>query len=348
MGSGRHVALVLGLVLALTPQATTQNRSTLDIYYVDVEGGAATLFVAPSGESLLVDSGHPGTIDAERIAAAAKLAGLKQLDYLVTSHHHLDHVGGAPELNARLPIRTFVDHGLPTAQELKDNERLYQAYLAVRAGGRHLPVKPGDTIPIKQLDVQVVSSGGEHLAKPLAGAGAPNPLCGDFTPKPETPLMGGENGRSVGIVVRYGSFRTIVLGDLTWNREHELVCPNNLLGTVDVYLTTHHGLDISGPRAIVHALRPRVAVMNNGPTKGGTPTAWRIVRDSPGLEDFWQGHYSVKAGREHNAPEPFIANLDETGSACAAHWIKVSAQSDGSFVVTNGRNQFSKTYKPRS
>jgi len=348
MDKGRRAVLVVGLVLALTSQATTQRERSLDIYYVDVEGGAATLFVSPSGESLLVDTGHPGTIDAERIATAAKLAGLKHIDYLVTSHHHLDHVGGVPELNARLAIRNFVDHGLPTAQELKDNEALYQAYLKVRAGGRHISVKPGDKIPIGQLDVQVVTSGGERLGAPLAGAGAPNPLCRDFAAKPETPLMGGENGRSVGLVIGYGSFRTIVLGDLTWNKEHDLVCPNNLLGSVDLYLTTHHGLNISGPKALVHALRPRVAVMNNGPTKGGAPEAWRIVRDSPGLEDFWQGHYSVKAGRDHNAPEQFIANLDETGATCAAHWIKVSARPDGSFVVTNGRNGFSKTYKPRT
>ncbi len=348
MNTWWRVVLVSGLVFALAPQATTQNQRPLDIYYVDVEGGAATLFVSPSGESLLVDSGHPGTIDAERIVAAAKAAGLKQIDYLVTSHHHLDHVGGATELNARIPIRHFVDHGLPTAQELKDNEALYQAYLKVRAQGRHVPVKPGDKIPIAGLDVQVVSSGGELVTAPLAGAGAPNPLCRDFAAKAETPLMGGENGRSVGLVVRSGNFRTIVLGDLTWNKEHDLVCPNNLLGTVDVYLTTHHGLNISGPQVIVHALGPRVAVMNNGPTKGGAPDAWRIVRDSPGLEDLWQGHYSVKAGRDHNAPEQFIANFDETGSTCPAHRIKVSASNDGSFVVTNGRNGFSKTYTRRT
>ena len=335
---------LLGAV-ALAAPAATQDGGTLDIYYVDVEGGAATLLIAPSGESMLVDSGHPGAVDAGRIAAAAADAGLEQIDYLVTTHYHLDHVGGTPEVAARLPIRNFVDHGLPTTTELDSNQPLYDVYVETRKSGRHLPVKAGDRIPIDGLDAWVVSSGEEYITRPLEGtAGEPNALCAGFERKEETYITGGENGRSVGVVVGYGDFRTIVLGDLTWNREYELVCPNNLLGTVDLYLTTHHGLSISGPPALVHALRPRVAVMNNGPTKGGHPEAWQTVRSSPGLVDFWQGHYSVEAGDEYNAPEQFIANFDESREGCTAHWIKVSAAADGSFTVTNGRNGFSKSY----
>ena len=340
----RWLLLLLAGVLAFVPPASAQDGGTLEIYFVDVEGGAATLLVSPSGESMLVDSGHPGTVDAERIAAAAADAGLERIDYLVTTHYHLDHVGGAPEVAARLPIRNFVDHGLPTATELDSNQPLYEVYVETRGDGRHMPVQAGDRIPIDGLDVRVVSSGEEFITTPLPGGGAANPLCNSFAPKEETRISGGENGRSVGLVIRHGDFSTIALGDLTWNREHKLVCPNNLLGTVDLYLTTHHGLAISGPRAIVHALQPRVAVMNNGPTKGGAPEAWGTVRSSPGLEDFWQGHYSVNAGAEHNAPEDFIANFDESREGCTAHWIKVSASSDGSFTVTNGRNGFSKTY----
>src|SRR2546427_2348190 len=203
--------LVVGLVVCYERQADTQAPKSLDIYYVDVEGGGATLFVSPSGQSMLVDTGHPGSVDAERIMVAAKIAGLKQIDYLVTSHFHLDHVGGVPELAARIPIKNFVDHGLPTATELKDNESLYQAYLKVREKGRHMPVKPGDTIPIADLDVRVVSSGGKVITRPLDGAGAPNPLCADFVAKEELPMLAGENGRSVGVVVKYGKFRTIDL-----------------------------------------------------------------------------------------------------------------------------------------
>ena len=339
----RRFLLVACLLVSLEPRGNAQSQQSLDIYYLDVEGGGAALFVSPSGQSMLVDSGHPGSVDADRIAAVAKIAGLKQIDYLVTSHFHLDHVGGVTELAARLPIRNFVDHGFHTERELKDNEALYQAYVKVRERGHHLPVKPGDKIPIAGLDVQIVSSGGKVITTPLAGAGAPNTLCGEFTPKEETPMVGGENGRSVGVVIRYGNFRTIDLGDLTWNREHELVCPNNLVGRVDVYLTTHHGLDISGSKLFVHAIHPTVAVMNNGSTKG-TSSAWQIVRDSPGLIDFYQNHYLTKLGKEYNSPEQFIANLDDKGPMCEAHWIKVSARSDGSFVVTNSRNGFSKAY----
>lgn len=336
--------LLLGVVAFKSP-AATQDQESLDIYYIDVEGGAATLFVSPSGQSMLVDSGHPGSVDAERIAAVVREVGLDEINYLVTTHYHLDHVGGAPELSTRVPIKNFVDHGLPTTQELDSNQPLYEAYLTTRETGRHIVVRAGDTIPIEGLDVKVVSSREEFITTPLSGAGEPNPLCRDFSRKEETYISGGENGRSVGLMIQYGDFRTINLGDLTWNREHKLVCPNNLLGTIDLYLTTHHGLSISGPKAIVHALRPRVAVMNNGPTKGGTPEAWQTVHDSPGLEDFWQGHYSVGAGGDHNVAEEFIANFDETKEDCAGHWIKVSAMADGSFTVTNGRSGFSKTYE---
>ena len=157
--------------------------------------------------------------------------------------------------------------------------------------------RPGDTLPVAGLDVRFVSAAGDLITKPLPGAGAPNALCRDFKPAAPDPT---ENARSVGMVLSYGSFRLLDLGDLTWNKEHDLVCPNNLLGAVDVYLTTHHGLDQSGPAVLVHAVQPRVAVMNNGAKKGGMPSAWRIIRDSPGLEDLWQLHYAVDAGADHN------------------------------------------------
>jgi hypothetical protein len=187
------------------------------------------------------------------------------------------------------------------------------------------------------LKVTVVSSAGETIHSPLAGAAAPNPLCADYKPQPDD---ASENARSVGVVIAYGAFRMVDLGDLTWNKEHGLACPSNLIGPVDLYLTTHHGNEQSGPAALVHALKPRVAVMNNGTKKGGSPAAWRIVRDSPGLVDLWQLHVSAEGGHESNAAEPFIANLDET----TAHAIKVSATQDGSFTVTNGRTSVTKTY----
>ena len=135
-----------------------------------------------------------------------------------------------------------------------------------------------------------------------------------------------ENARSLGTLITFGKFRIIDLGDLTWNKEHDLVCPNNKIGTVDVYLTTHHGMNMSGPAAIVHALHPRVAIMNNGARKGGTPEAWQVVHSSPGIEDIWQVHYAVAGGKENNAPDTFIANVDEQ---CEGKYIKLSVQPDG-------------------
>ena len=334
---------------ALTPSASRLDPSTaapepfqrpaaLDVYFVDVEGGQATLMVAPSGQSMLVDAGFPGfdDRDAARIAAAAAEAGVTRLDYLLVTHYHRDHVGGVPAIAARLPVGVFVDHG-PTVEEGPDADALYHSYVRTRANARHLQVAPGDSIPVAGLDVRVVASGGELLPAPAGRAAARNPLCADARPRePDA----SENARSIGIIVRFGEFRLLNLGDLTWNKELELACPENRLGRVDVYLTTHHGTPSSGPPALVHAVAPRVAVMNNGARKGGSPEAWRIVRDAPGLEDLWQLHRSEAGGAAHNAPDALIANPDET----TAHWIKLSARADGSFVVTNGRTGFSKQY----
>ena len=322
-----------------TQRGAAQPEKPLEIHVIDVEGGQATLIVPPSGESMLVDTGYVGFNgrDADRIAAVVRQAGLSQIDYLVVTHYHADHVGGVPALAARVPIRTFVDHG-PTVEQGDQPALLYQAYLATRAKGRHVLARPGDTLPIAGLDVRVVSAAGDLITTPLPGAGQPNTLCRDYTPGDPDPT---ENARSVGMVLTFGRFRMLDLGDLTWNKEHDLVCPNNLLGTVDVYLTTHHGLNLSGPAVLVHAVHPRVAVMNNGPRKGGMPSAWRIIRDSPGLEDLWQLHYAVDGGADHNVAETFIANIDDT----TAHEIRISAQRNGSFEVTNGRNGHSKMYR---
>jgi competence protein ComEC len=322
-------------------QAQAGKSKPLDIYFIDVEGGQATLIVSPSGQSLLVDAGWPGFEgrDADRIAAAAKKAGVTQIDYFVASHYHTDHIGGVPQLAEKLPIRNFVDHG-PSVESGERPDALFKTYADARAKGKHLQVKPGDKIPIAGLDVQVVAAGGEHVAKAVNGGGQPNALCAAFKPKDPDPS---ENARSVGILVTSGKFRFLDLGDLTWNKEQELACPNNLLGTIDVYLTTHHGSAPSGPPAIVHALKPRVAIMNNGAKKGGSPEAWRTVRQSPGLEDLWQVHYSVEGATEHNAAEPLIANMDES----TAHGLRVSANPNGSFTVFNDRNGHSKRYEAR-
>ena len=330
--------LVVALAVASAPMRA-QGGKPLEIHFIDVEGGQATLFVLPGGQSMLVDTGFPGLNgrDADRIAAAAKRAGLSRIDTVVVTHYHADHVGGVPALASRIPIGTFVDHG-PTVESGEQPAALYAAYVDARAKGRHVLARPGEAMRVGDLAITFVSAGGDLITKPLAGAGAANPLCEGYTAKAADAT---ENARSVGMLLTYGRFRMLDLGDLTWNKEHDLVCPANLLGTVDVYLTTHHGLDQSGLPALVHAVHPRVAIMNNGARKGGSVEAWTAVRSSPGLEDLWQLHYAVSSDAQHNAPEPFIANMDET----TAHEITIAAQRDGSFVVTNARNSHTKTYK---
>jgi beta-lactamase superfamily II metal-dependent hydrolase len=332
---------LLSLVVAsavVAPSIGAQPVKPLTIHFIDVEGGQATLFVLPTGESLLVDAGWAGNDgrDAERIAAAAARDGATRIDTLVVTHYHVDHVGGVPALAARLPIVRFVDHG-DTVEKGDQPAALYNAYAAVRAKGEHTIARPGESLRVGDLDLQFVSAAGALISRPLDGAGEPNAGCAGYTPKDADPT---ENAQSVGMLIAYGGFRMLDLGDLTWNKEHDLACPGNLVGTVDLYLTTHHGMNISGLPALVHALHPRVAVMNNGARKGGTPEAWTGVTTSPGLADLWQLHYAVASDAAHNATEPLIANVDET----TAHEITVAAQRDGAFVVTNQRNGYSKSY----
>jgi len=339
----RIALLIMAGVLSCSV-ARAQQRTALDIYFVDVEGGQATLFVSPSGQSMLVDAGFPIPRDAERIASVAAQAGITQIDYMVVTHYHGDHVGGVAELAARIPIKTFVDHG-PILEQTLNVPKSFAAYEPVRAKGQHLVAQLGTKLPIRGMDVHIVSAAAETITKPLPGAGAANPLCSSFEPKDETKdiLLGGENGASVGMVIALGKFRMLDLGDLTWNREHELACPKNLLGSADLYLTTHHGQNISGLPMLVRAMSPRVAVMNNGAKKGGHVDTFDILKQTPGLTDLWQLHYAVDAG-DRNAPEQFIANPDET----TAHFIKVTARNDGSFTVSNSRNGYSKQYGPRN
>jgi beta-lactamase superfamily II metal-dependent hydrolase len=303
------VALIATLTFAVAgPSAQNRSAKPLDIYVIDTEGGKATLFVAPSGESLLIDSGNPGARDTDRIMLAVTEAGLKQIDYLMSTHYHIDHIGGMQELAKRIPIGHYIDHG-PSIEEREQVPNFQQAYTELRAKAKHTVVKPGDKVPIAGLDWRIVMSAGKALKTPLPGGGEPNPACAQFTPKENA--RDPENGQSLGSVITYGRFRAIDLGDLLWNNEADLMCPNNPIGPVDLYLVSHHGLDASGSPALVHGVRPRVAVMQNGTRKGGAVQAYQIMRSSPRLEDIWQSHWSWNGGIEHNPAGVFIANVDD-------------------------------------
>jgi beta-lactamase superfamily II metal-dependent hydrolase len=395
----RIFAFLLTLALAAAVgSAQSKSSRSLDIYFIDTEGGHSTLYVSPSGESLLMDTGSPGTRDADRIMAAIQAAGVKQIDHLILTHYHGDHVGGLQELATRIPILHFIDHG-PTSEPKEQVPGFQKMYAEMYGKVKHTVAKPGDKIPFDGVTVAVVTSNGDVLKTPLPGGGKPNPACAGFAPRDES-RVDPDNPMSVGVVFTYGKFRTINLGDFTWNKEQELMCPNNPIGTVDLYLTSHHGIDQSGSPALVHALHPRVAVMHNSAFKGGAIQTMQGLYTSAGLENIWQLHWAYAGGLEYNTPGLFIANIDDNatianvllnppptfgqgprpagpgaggpppgaaagapnppgqggragggrgrgGHTGPAFWIKVSAETDGTFTVTNTRNNFSKTYAAR-
>jgi len=362
------IALSFAVAAGAVAAAQTRASRTFDIYVVDVEGGNATLFVAPSGESVLIDSGNGGAAaarDADRIMAAVKDAGLTRIDHLITTHWHGDHFGGLEELARRIPIQQFIDHGPNVQPAAAADDFLQKVYPTLYQKAVHTVAKPGDTIAVAGLNWRIVSAAGATLKTPLSGSGTPNPYCAAYKAQDPDPT---ENAQSVGSIVTFGRFRVAHIGDLTWNKEFDLMCPTNRVGTVDLFIVSHHGQAISNSPVLVHALHPRVAIMNNGTRKGGQPDAMKVLFSSPGLEDLWQEHFSLLSGQEYTVPGMFIANTVDDQPAQLpvapiaapapgpgatpppahngqAYWIKISASEDGTFTVTNARNSFSKTYR---
>ena len=388
--------LALGVVLLSGAADAQTSAKTLDMYVVDGEGGHAVLYVSPTGETLLEDTGNPGGRDTDRIMEVINAAGVKQIDHLILTHYHVDHVGGLEELAKRIQIKHYIDHG-PTVEE-REQVRDFQAkYAELYSKARHTVAKPGDKIPFGPVDVTVVTSAAQVIKTPLAGGGIPNPACAEFKPRDDSDTQP-ENTQSVGVVYTYGKYRSVNLGDYTFNAEEKLMCPVNPIGHVSLFLTSHHGINQSNSVALVHGLAPAVAIMHNSARKGGALTTMQALWTSPGLQGLWQLHWAYAAGLEYNTPGLFIANLDDPatiggvisgaippgmggvgggrgprvgaggppggaaspqaaagagaggfgggsgGHSGQAFYIKVSAHSDGSFTVTNTRNNFSHTY----
>jgi competence protein ComEC len=334
-----RLTLVLLLAMAL-PVLSAARSKDLRIFFVDVEGGQSTLMVTPSGQSILIDAGWPDNSDRDalRIAAAAKSAKIKKIDYFILTHYHADHVGGVPQLVQKLPVGTFIDHGPNREEGNKRQQRLVDDYNNAIAGAKHLVVKPGEHLPISGIEGTVVSADGNVLSGPLPGAGEQNRYCAST---PDKEIDPSENARSLGTLWQLGGFRFVDMGDLTWNKEKELMCPVNRLGRVDLFVVSHHGLNWSNSPALVDAIGAKAAVMDNGAKKGGSPSTYDVLKNAPGLRDIWQLHFAEEGGKEHNAPDSFIANIDE---ADTGYFLKVTAHEDGSFEVYNPRNKFSKTY----
>jgi competence protein ComEC len=350
---------LLGAAATAAPSApprAASGKTGLEIYFIDVEGGQSTLIVTPGKHSLLIDTGwagsrpgfHPGephdARDANRILAAARDAGIAHIDYLLITHFHADHDGGVKELSQLMPIGTFIDHGAPADAAISgvdsETKQAFEAYTEVRAKGEHLEPRPGDRLPLAEIEAIVVSSAGSTLERPLANSGAMNAACQEHAIPPADP---DENPRSTGVLVRYGEFRFLDVGDLTGQPLFDLACPKDMIGAVDAYLVAHHGGPDAADPATFAAFKPRVAIMNNGLKKGGALNTYQTLHRVSGLEGVWQLHASATAGDSNFAPAN-IANLDES----TAYWIKLVASADGSFRVFNQRTGEWKSYAPRS
>ena len=317
-------------------------RAALQIYFIDVEGGQSTLFVTPDKHSLLIDTGWPGNAgrDADRIVAAVKLAGLDHIDYVLLTHYHVDHTGGVPQLVAKVPVKTFIDHGPNRETADATTVKVAEAYQEVLAKGNygHIVAKPGDVLPVPGIHVTVISADGNLIGHPLPGAGAPNQYCAASEKRPADQT---ENARSLGVMITYGKLHILDLGDLTWDKEMELMCPVNKIGHVDLLVVSHHGWSQSSSPALVDAIAPRVAIMDNGAKKGGSPSVLDTVRKASGLDDLWQLHYSEEGGTAHNVDAARIANLQgpDTGN-----YFKVTAYPNGQLDVLNSRTGDTKKY----
>ena len=322
-----------------------KSDGRLDIYFLDVEGGASTLIVTPAGESLLVDTGNPGTRDPSRILAAAKTAELSKIDYLVITHFHTDHFGGAAELAKLIPIGTLYDNA--DKNENRANEKPSQAYLDMKVDKR-LMINPGDTIPLKQADnattkltIQCLAARKSFIDAPKDAR--PNPFADQARNKP---IDGSDNANSIVQLLSFGDFRFYDGGDVTWNIENQLVTPLNRVGTVDVYQVTHHGLAQSNSPALVKALEPTVAIMNNGTTKGCEPETFATLKATPSIKDLWQLHKNLRPdGTTNNTTPDLIANEDRN---CKGNYIKLSISPDSaSYTVSIPSTNTTKTYQTR-
>jgi competence protein ComEC len=351
------LTLVVALAFLAGDLRANEKTKTLDVTWIDSEGGGSTLIVTPAGESVLIDTGNPGGRDPARIVAAAKAAGLARIDYVLLTHFHIDHFGGGAEVAQQIPIGTIYERVIPDHDP--DGRAQSSFPLQIKPwreiAARRERLAPGVVIPLKDapgaphLELRCLAADQKFIAPDAVHAGK-NARHGG--PKEIAPS---DNDNSAVFVLTFGDFKFFDGGDLTWNFEAQLVTPYNLPGTVDVYQTDHHGLDVSNNPLLIQSLEPTVVVMNNGPHKGGMPGAFAAIATVPSVQARYQVHRSFQPGLPAgaNAADEFIANRDDLAGRdaikCPGNVIQMSVAPDTkSYRISIPANHQSQMYRTRS
>jgi competence protein ComEC len=233
----------------------------------------------------------------------------------------------------------------PNVPPPNSTEGQYRNYLKMIAGtgAKHRVVKTGEHIRLDGMDIHIVSADAVMPAKAPVGSRGAVPECAAM---PAMPANGGEeNARSTSVVITYGKTKIAAFGDLTWDREKELVCPEDKVGKVDVYLSSHHGTVMSGSPALVNTLQPIVTIMGNSPTKGGHPERVKTIQSSPRNQGLWMLH-AARNTPEVNGDPNMIANPDPAvGAVDKANNLRLRIRLNGDITVINERNGYNRTYK---